>query len=212
MESTAPGLLRRQKLLIPLFHQIVCNQKLFISSSLEFMLRWLCLSGTNLFSSLTTVLKISTKANDLCKWFSTFTYLIGNTLANFEDHLSVTSSVSPHTQTHTHYWCEDCHRLNPYLHMCNPNPSHYPSWPLNSPWRLRQTKGPNSVIKILLVGRHYVASTRTHAHSSPSLLDILISFERSNCSGRRLNMEVFQLLRMSGFRQNMPHTGRDWWT
>lgn len=36
------------------------------------------------------------------------------------------------------------------------------------------------------------------------LLDVLISFERNNCPGRRLNMEAFQLGDVSGFRQTTP--------
>lgn len=37
-------------------------------------------------------------------------------------------------------------------------------------------------------------AARAHAHGHTHLLDILMSFERGNCPGRRLNMEVLQLL------------------
>lgn len=47
---------------------------------------------------------------------------------------------------------------------------------------------------------------QTHTHRQ-STQDILIRLERSNCRGRRLNMEVFQLFPVSGLRQNMPHSG-----
>lgn len=151
--------LRRDNPLCPLSDPTMYTfeRNLFINRPLQFMQKGL--SKINLFLSHIAVLKISSKVNDLCKWVFSFTYLIGNTLANFEHHLSMTSSMSPslHAVTHTH------------THM-----------------------------QILM-------HTDTQSPLSLSLLDILISFERNNCSGRHLNMEVFQLLAMSGYRQNMPH-------
>lgn len=95
-----------KKKLIITSHGVVCTfqRKTFISWSLQFIRKGLGFSRS-LFLSHIAVLKISSKANDLCKWISYFTYLIGNTLANFEHHLSMTSSVSPspHAFTHTYY-------------------------------------------------------------------------------------------------------------
>lgn len=106
---------------------------------------------SNLFLSYAAVLKISSKANRLCKRIAAFASLIGDAPSRFEHLLAVTSSR---------------------------------------------------------------AGRRAQACMLLQFRDIVISFERGNCPGKHLNMEVFQLFWVWLQAESASHRliSQDWLT